>query len=141
MIPIDNCHVIIWRKYCVDHFVFNKISDSCRRHKGNSVILSLKFDYKYYIRYWSTAYQICRFSFITHVLISAVDAELYMNARVTIVLDHSNTVNVTYAMVNFECNYIILKKQTKVDPSYCVSIHFITGLTRYRPAEVPHRQS
>ena len=75
-----------------------------RRHKGNSVILSLKFDYKYYIHYCSTAYWICRFSFIAHVLTSAVDAELYMNARVIIVVDHSNTVNVTYAMVNFERN-------------------------------------
>ena len=73
------------------------------------VILSLKFDYKYYIHYYSTAYWICRFSFITHVLTSAVDAELYMNARVIIVVDYSNTVNVTYAMVNFERNLIIPK--------------------------------
>jgi hypothetical protein len=54
--------------------------------------------------------EICRSRFIAYVPINAADAELYMNAKVIIVVIHSNMVNVYYVMAHFEMrknNYAI----------------------------------
>lgn len=50
--------------------------------------------------------EVCKFRFIVHVFISAVDVESYMNVEVRGAVSHFGMVDVPYAMTHFDIKNI-----------------------------------